>query len=101
MLLGVWQRWDTLWYTLIACRGYSLEDTSIFAPPLYPWLMRGLGRLLGGGERAALLAGLLLAGCAVDSSGPEMGSISAHPLVMDTRNATKNVREGRAKIRKA
>ena len=64
LLLGVWQRWDTLWYTLIAHRGYSLEDTSIFAPPLYPWLMRTFGDLLGGSETATLLAGLLVSNVA-------------------------------------
>lgn len=64
LILGVWQRWDTLWYTLIAQRGYSLEDTSIFAPPLYPWLMRALGRLLGGSGAAYLLAGLLISNVA-------------------------------------
>jgi hypothetical protein len=63
-LLGVWQRWDTLWYMLIARQGYSLEDTRIFAPPLYPWLMRGLGGLLGNGEAALLLAGLLISNLA-------------------------------------
>jgi hypothetical protein len=64
LLLGVWQRWDTLWYLLIARRGYSLENTSIFAPPLYPWLMRGLGRLMGGSDAACLLAGLLISNAA-------------------------------------
>jgi hypothetical protein len=64
LLLGVWQRWDTLWYTLIAREGYSLDDTRIFAPPLYPWLMRLAGRLLGGSETAYLVGGLIVANLA-------------------------------------
>jgi len=61
LLLGAWQRWDTLWYLKIAAQGYSLADTSIFAPPLYPLLMRGLGALLGG---EYLLAGLVVSSLA-------------------------------------
>ena len=64
LLLGVWQRWDTLWYMLIARDGYSMQDTRIFAPPLYPWLMRWLGAVFGGGETALLLAGLIISNTA-------------------------------------
>jgi len=64
LLLGVWQRWDTLWYMLIARDGYGLQDTRIFAPPLYPGLMRLLGRALGGGETALLVGGLLVSNLA-------------------------------------
>jgi hypothetical protein len=64
LLLGVWQRWDTCWYMLIAREGYSLSDTRIFAPPLYPWLMRLTGNLLGGSDRAYLLGGLIVSNLA-------------------------------------
>ncbi len=64
LTLGVWQRWDTLWYMLIARDGYSLQDTRIFAPPLYPGLMGLLGRAFGGGEAALLLGGLLVSNAA-------------------------------------
>jgi hypothetical protein len=64
LLLGVWQRWDTLWYMLIARDGYSMQDTRIFAPPLYPWLMRLLGRAIGGSEAAYLLGGLIVSNLA-------------------------------------
>lgn len=64
LLLGVWLRWDTCWYMLIAREGYSLDDTRIFAPPLYPWLMRLAGRLLGGSETAFLLGGLIVSNLA-------------------------------------
>jgi hypothetical protein len=63
-LLGPWQRWDTTWYMAIAMRGYSVADTAIFAPPLYPLLMRVLGSALGGGVAATLLAGLLVSNAA-------------------------------------
>lgn len=59
-LLGPWQRWDTNWYVAVALQGYSVDETAIFAPPLYPLLIRGLGTLLGGGAVAFLLAGLLI-----------------------------------------
>jgi hypothetical protein len=64
LLLGVWQRWDTLWYMLIAREGYSITDTRIFAPPLYPWLMRLIGSMLGGHDEAYLLAGLMVSNLA-------------------------------------
>jgi hypothetical protein len=64
LLLGVWQRWDTCWYMLIAREGYSLGDTRIFSPPLYPWLMRLTGNLLGGSDRAYLLGGLIVSNLA-------------------------------------
>ena len=64
LVVGVWQRWDTLWYIVIARDGYSLEDTRIFAPPLYPWLARLAGSLLGGGDTAFLLGGLIVSNLA-------------------------------------
>jgi hypothetical protein len=38
-LLGVWQRFDTLWYLRISERGYDLPAGVVFYP-LYPWLIR-------------------------------------------------------------
>lgn len=61
LLLGVWQRWDTLWYLLIATRGYALDDSSIFTPPLYPMLIRLVGAVLGG---QYLLGGLIVSNVA-------------------------------------
>jgi len=40
-LLGVWERFDTLWYLRIAERGYDLPGAVVFYP-LYPWLIRSL-----------------------------------------------------------
>ena len=68
LLLGAWQRFDTLHYLRIARQGYVAED-SVF-PPLYPMAMRGLGEVLalvlrptaGAAETQAisyLLAGLI------------------------------------------
>jgi hypothetical protein len=45
-LLGVWERFDTLWYLHIAARGYDLPQGVVFYP-LYPWLIRGLGAIAG------------------------------------------------------
>jgi hypothetical protein len=44
--LGVWQRFDTLWYLKIATQGYSPEDGSTVYFPLYPALIRLLGKAL-------------------------------------------------------
>lgn len=46
--LSLWQRWDTLHYQAIAGQGYAAFDTSLFTPPLYPFLMRVFGAALGG-----------------------------------------------------
>jgi hypothetical protein len=64
LLLGAWQRWDTLWYMLIAREGYTMADTRIFAPPLYPWLMRLAGAPMGGSDAALLLGGLIVSNVA-------------------------------------
>ena len=40
-LLGIWQRFDTLWYLHIAERGYDQPAGVVFYP-LYPWLIRAL-----------------------------------------------------------
>ncbi len=39
--LGIWERFDTLWYLRIATRGYDLPQAVVFYP-LYPWLIRQL-----------------------------------------------------------
>ncbi|HLK34312.1 MAG TPA: hypothetical protein VKT29_14555 [Terriglobales bacterium] len=41
-LLGVWQRFDTVWYLHIAAHGYDRPDAVVFYP-LYPWLVKVLG----------------------------------------------------------
>jgi hypothetical protein len=45
-LLGIWERFDTLWYLRIAEHGYDLPAGVVFYP-LYPWLIRGLSQLAG------------------------------------------------------
>jgi len=62
--LDVWARWDSDWYLRIAESGYDWPSSTPAFFPLYPLLVGGLGRALGG---LYLLAGLLvsLAACAV------------------------------------
>ena len=55
-LVNVWMRWDTAWYLKIAASGYAANDASIAFMPLYPWLIKGMGFLLGGN----LLLGAIL-----------------------------------------
>ncbi len=43
--LGVWQRFDTLWYLRIAAQGYAPNDGSTVYFPLYPLLVRLLGKV--------------------------------------------------------
>jgi hypothetical protein len=45
-LLGVWQRYDTLWYLHIAERGYDLAPSVVFYP-LYPAMIRLVTPLAG------------------------------------------------------
>jgi hypothetical protein len=52
--LGVWQRFDTLWYVHIASAGYNVPQSIVFYP-LYPILIRGVTALLGQPVAAALL----------------------------------------------
>ena len=54
-LLGVWERFDTLWYLRIAERGYDLPAGVVFYP-LYPWLIRGLSGLAGPTAAALLIS---------------------------------------------
>jgi hypothetical protein len=55
-LVNVWMRWDTAWYLKIAASGYAANDASIAFMPLYPWLIKVAGFLLGGN----LLLGAIL-----------------------------------------
>jgi Mannosyltransferase (PIG-V) len=59
--LDLWARWDSGWYLQIAEEGYGAEGTAAFFP-LYPALVGGLGRVLGG---HFVLAGVIvsLAAC--------------------------------------
>lgn len=53
-ILGVWQRWDTIYYEIIAEKGYSGGKESVFFP-LYPFFGRVLALFTGkGGELAGL-----------------------------------------------
>jgi len=45
LFLGVWQRFDTLWYHKIATQGYSPEDGTTVYFPLYPLLIKLLGKV--------------------------------------------------------
>ena len=42
----VWARWDSVHFLRIAERGYSPAEAAFY--PLYPGLLAGLGRVLGG-----------------------------------------------------
>lgn len=56
--LEIWNRWDTIHYLHIARDGYGSDparERLIVWPPLYPWLIRGLGPLVGGHLHAGLL----------------------------------------------
>ena len=45
--VDVWARWDSEWYLAIARSGYH-DVTSAAFYPLYPAVVGGLGRVLGG-----------------------------------------------------
>ena len=64
-LVDVWARWDSAWFLRIAEDGYGSdpERTPAFFP-LYPALVGGLGRLLGGHFLLAGLAISMAAGAA-------------------------------------
>jgi len=53
MLLGVWERFDTLWYIHIAAHGYDRPESSVFFP-LYPWLIRLFSAVAGNALTAAV-----------------------------------------------
>ena len=52
-LLGVWERFDTLWYLHIAGHGYDRPESVVFFP-LYPFLIRVVSPLVGSPLVAAL-----------------------------------------------
>lgn len=54
LLLGVWERFDTLWYIHIAQHGYDRPAAVVFYP-LYPTLIRLVGTLVPNALVAALL----------------------------------------------
>ena len=62
--VDVWSRWDSEWYLRIADSGYDWPSSTPAFFPLYPLLVGGLGRILGG---HFLLAGIVvsLAACAI------------------------------------
>lgn len=53
-LLGVWERFDTVWYLHIAAQGYDRPETVVFYP-LYPVLIRTITSVVGEPLAAALL----------------------------------------------
>ena len=63
ILLGPWQRFDTMHYTRIAAEGYAHEEDSVF-PPLFPIGIRLLGSLLGGNHTSFMLTAVLIANAA-------------------------------------
>jgi hypothetical protein len=60
-LLGVWQRFDSIWYTKIATQGYAQGDGTTVFFPLYPLLMRLVGKVLSGNY---LLGGIIVSNIA-------------------------------------
>lgn len=56
-ILEPWLRWDTIWYLKIAKFGFRPANPGLAFPPLFPLLIRLLGKLLGG---QYLLASLLI-----------------------------------------
>jgi Gpi18-like mannosyltransferase len=60
-LLGVWERFDTLWYMHIAATGYDRPDAVVFYP-LYPALIAGANLVIGNALVSALLIGTVSAG---------------------------------------
>src|ERR1700674_3231673 len=54
-LLGIWQRFDTLWYLRIATRGYDLPMAVIFYP-LYPAAIRIMSELMPAMAAALLVS---------------------------------------------
>jgi Mannosyltransferase (PIG-V) len=49
-LLTMWNRWDTVWYTIIADAGYEYDSRATAFFPLYPMLIRILNPVVPGGS---------------------------------------------------
>ncbi len=60
----IWARWDSVWFLRIAEHGYGAYPNDAAFFPLYPALVGGVGRLLGGHYLAAGIAVSLAAGAA-------------------------------------
>ncbi len=60
-LLGVWQRFDSIWYTKIAMQGYAQGDGTTVFFPLYPILTRLVGKVFFGNY---LLGGIIVSNVA-------------------------------------
>ena len=60
-LLGVWQRFDSIWYTKIAMQGYAQGDGTTVFFPLYPLLTRLVGKVFLGNY---LLGGIIVSNVA-------------------------------------
>jgi hypothetical protein len=60
-LLGVWQRFDSIWYTKIAMQGYAQGDGTTVFFPLYPILTRLVGKVFWGNY---LLGGIIVSNVA-------------------------------------
>ncbi|MBM4465222.1 MAG: hypothetical protein FJ014_06700 [Chloroflexi bacterium] len=60
-LLGVWQRFDSIWYTKIAMHGYAHGDGTTVFFPLYPLLTRLVGKVSFGNY---LLGGIIVSNVA-------------------------------------
>ncbi len=54
-LIGVWERFDTLWYLRIAERGYDLPGAVVFYP-LYPAMIRSLSWIVEPAAAALLIS---------------------------------------------
>jgi hypothetical protein len=83
----VWARWDSDWYLRIAESGYRWPSSTPAFFPLYPALVAGLGRVLGG---HFLLAGVLVSLAAAGATfallyelvRTRLGSLDAHRTVL-------------------
>jgi hypothetical protein len=72
--IDVWARWDSDWYLRIAESGYDWPSSTPAFFPLYPMLVGGLGRVLGGHY--------LLAGLAVSLAAAAIAFVLLHRLVL-------------------
>lgn len=62
-LAEIFAAWDSGWYFDIAARGYYFAadgQSSVAFFPLYPLLMRTVGTVLGGGDRALWMSGVIV-----------------------------------------